>query len=80
MNVLRVSHSREVIHHDVSKYVGDQELCSFDGIPFAGITDEVEVDTDLLGVLMELWVLIMLNFIVVVDKDLLRLCSLRVVV
>jgi len=29
----------------------------FYGVPFAGITDEVEADTDVLGALMELWVL-----------------------
>jgi len=53
---------------DVGRCVG------FDGVPFAGITDEVEADTDVFGALMELRVLCKL------DKDLLGLGSLRVVV
>jgi len=42
--------------------------------------DEVEVDTDVLGALMELRVLCKLDCTLVIDKDLLGLGSLRVVV
>jgi len=80
VSVLPVSVSREVLRHDVSKHVGCQKVCGFDSIPFAGITDEVEVDTDVLGALIELRVPCKLDCALVIDKDLLILGSLRVVV
>ena len=80
MNVLPVSVSREVLRHDVGEHVGGREVCSFDGVPFAGITDEVEADADVLGALMELRVFCKLDCTLVVDEDLLGLGGLRVVV
>ena len=52
-----MSISREVLRHDVGEHVGCRKVCGFDGVPFAGITDDVEADTDVLGVLRELRVL-----------------------
>jgi len=75
-----VSVSREVLRHDVGEHVRCRKVCGFDGVPFAGVTDEVEADTDVLGVLMELRVLCKLDCILVIDKDLLGLGSLRVIV
>jgi len=80
MSMLPVSVSREVLCHDVSEHLGCGKVCGFDGVPFAGITDEVEVDTDVLGALMELKVLCKLDYSLVIDKDLLGLGSLRVIV
>ena len=80
MNVLPVRVSREVLRHDVSEHVGCREVCSLDGVAFAGITDEVEADADVLGALVELWILCKLYCTLVVDEDLLWLSSLRVVV
>ena len=75
-----MSVSREVLRHDVGEHVRCQKVCRFDGVPFAGITDEVEADTDVIGTLMELRVLCKLDCTLVIDKDLLGLGSLRVVV
>jgi len=80
VSVLPVSVSRDVLRHDVSEHVGKQKVCGFDGIPFAGVTDEVEADTDVLGGLRELLVLCRLDCTLVIDKDLLGLSSLRVIV
>ena len=80
MSVLPVSVSREILRHDVCEYVGCQKVCGFDGVPFAGGTDEVEADSDVLGALMELLVRCKLDCALVIDKDLLGLSSLRVVV
>ena len=80
MNVLPVRVSREVLRHDVGEHVGGRGVCSFDGVPFAGIMVEVEVDADVLGALLELRVLYKLDCTLVVDKYLLGLGSLRVVV
>jgi len=80
MSVFPVSVLREVLRHDVDEYVGCWKVCGFDGIPFAGITDKVEVDTDVLGMLMELRVFCKLDYTLVTDEDLLGLGSLRVVV
>ena len=71
---------REVLCHDVGEHVGCRKVCGFDGVPFAGITDEVEADTDVLGALMELRVFCKLDCTLVIDKDLLGFGSLRVVV
>ena len=49
-----MSVSREVLRHDVGEHVRCRKVCGFDGVPFAGVTDEVEADTDVLGALMEL--------------------------
>jgi len=54
VNVLAVSVSREVLRYDVGEHVGGREVCSFDGVPFTGITYEVDADADMLGALMEL--------------------------
>jgi len=78
--MLPVSVSREVLRHDVGEHVGCQKVCCFDGLPFAGITDKVEADTDVLHTLMELWVFCKLDCTLVIDEDLLGLSSLRVVV
>jgi len=78
--VLPVSVSREVLRHDVGEHVGCRKVCGFDGVPFAGITDEVEADTDVLSALMQLRVLCKLDCTLVIDKDLLGLGSLRVIV
>ena len=80
MSKLPVSVSREVLRHDVSEHVGCRKVCCFDGVPFAGITDEVERDTDVLGTLLELRVLCKLDCTLVIDEDLQGLGSLRVVV
>jgi len=72
--------SREVLRHDVGEQVGCRKVCGFDGVPFAGITDEVEADTDVRGALMELRVFCKLDCTLVIDKDLLGLGSIRVVV
>ena len=68
MNVLPVNASREVLRHAVGEHLGGREVCSFDGVPFAGIMDEVEEDADVLGALMELRVLCKLDCTLVVDK------------
>ena len=47
-----MSLSREVLRHDVGEHVGCRKVYGFDGVPFAGITDEVEADTDMLGALI----------------------------
>jgi len=70
----------EVLCHNVGEHVGGREVCSFDGIPFTGITDEVEADADMLGVLMELQIFYKLDCALIVDEDLLELGSLRVAV
>jgi len=75
-----VSVSREVLRHDVGEHVGCRKVCGFDGVPLACVTDEVEADTDVLDVIMELQVLGKLDCTLVIDKDLLGLGSLRVVV
>ena len=80
MSVFPVGVLREVLRHDVSEHVGCQKVCGFDGVLFVGITDKVEVDTDVLGALMKLRVLCKLDCILVIDKDLLGLGSRRVVV
>ena len=80
MSVLPVSVSSEVLRHDVGEHVGFRKVCGFDGVPFAGVTDEMEWDTDMLGALMELRVLCKLDCTLVIDKDLLGLGSLRVIV
>jgi len=54
VSVLPVSVLREVLRHDVGEHVGCRKVCGFDGVPLAGITDEVEADTDVLGAPMEL--------------------------
>ena len=48
-----MSVSREVLRHDVGEHVGCRKVCGFDGVPFAGITDEVEADTDKIESLSE---------------------------
>jgi len=78
--MLPVSVSREVLRHDVCEHAGCRKVCGFDGVPFAGVTDEVEADTDVLGTLIELLVRCKLDCALVIDKDLLGLSSLRVVV
>jgi len=80
MSVLRVGVLREVLCHDVGEHVGCRKVCGFHGVPFAGIKDEVEVDTDVLGALMNLRVLCKLDCTLVIDKDLLGLGSHRVIV
>ena len=55
--MLPVSVSREAVCHDVGEHVGGREVCSFDGVPFAGITDEVEANDDVLSALVKLRVL-----------------------
>jgi len=72
--------SREVFRYDVGEHVGCRKVCGFDGVPFQGVTDKVEADTDVLGALVKLWVLCKLDCTLVIDKDLLGLGSLRVVV
>jgi len=52
--VLPVSVSKQVLRHDVGEHVGGREVCSFEGVSFAGITEEVEADANMLGALMEL--------------------------
>jgi len=69
--------SREFLCHDVSEHVGCRKVCGFDGVPFAGITDEVEADTDVLGAFLILRVLGKLDCTLVIDKDLLGLGSRR---
>jgi len=66
--MLPVSVSREVLHHDVGEHVGCRKVCCFDGVPFAGVTDKVEADTDVLGALMELQVLCTLDCTLVIDE------------
>jgi len=78
--MLPVSVSREVLHHDVGESVRFWKVCCFDGVPFAGIMDEVEADTDVLGTLMEFWVLCKLDCTLVINEDFLGLGSFRVVV
>jgi len=80
MSMLPVSVSREILRHDVGKQFGCWKVCCFDGVLFAGITDEVEADTDVLGALMELRVLCKLDCTLVIDENLPGLGSLRVVV
>ena len=80
MNLLPVSVSSEVLHHDIGEHVGGQKVCCFDGVPFAGIMDELEAHTDVLGALMELRDHCKLDCTLVIDEDLLGLSSLRVVV
>jgi len=74
-----VSHSSEVLHHDVGKYGGCRKVSGFDGVPFAGIMDEVEVNTDVLGVLIELRMLCKLDCTLVINEDLLGLGSIKVI-
>jgi len=64
----------EVLCHNVGKHVGGREVCSFDGVLFTGITDEVEADADMLGVLMELQIFYKLDCALIVDirKKILR--------
>ena len=69
---------REVLRHDVSEHVGCQKVCGFDGVPFAGVTDEVQADTDVLGALMEFRVLCKLDCTLVIDEDLLGLGNLAI--
>jgi len=38
----------------MSANIGCWEVCGFDGVPFIGITDKVEADTDVFGALIEL--------------------------
>ena len=71
--MLPVSVSREVLCHDVGEHVGCWKVCCFDGLPFAGITDKVEVDTDVLGVPMELRVLCKLDCTLVTSAKNLRI-------
>ena len=78
MSVLPVSVAREVLCHDVGEHVRCRKVCGFNGVSFAGITDEVEADTDVLGALMELGVLCKLNCTLVIDEDLLGLGSLAI--
>ena len=75
-----MSISREVLRHDVGENVGCRKVCGFDGVPFAGITDDVEADSDVLGALMELRVLCKLDCTLIIDEDSLGLVGLRVVV
>ena len=67
MSMLPVSVSREILRHDVGEQFGCWKVCCFYGVPFAGITDEVEADTDVLGALMELRVLCKLDCTLVID-------------
>ena len=62
-----MSVSREVLRHNVGEHVGCRKVCGFDGIPFAGVTEEVEAGTDVLGTLMELRVLCKLDCTLVID-------------
>jgi len=80
VSMLPVGVLREVLHHDVGEHVGCRKVCCFHGVPFAGITEEVEADTEVLGALMELRVLCKLDCTLVIDEDLLGLGSLTVVV
>jgi len=73
-----VSVVREILHHDVGERVGCRKVFGFDGVPFAGITDEVEADTDVLGALREFQVLCKLDCTLVIDEDLLELGSLAI--
>ena len=75
MSVLPGSVSREVFCHVISEHIECRKVCGFDGVPFAGITDEVEVDTDVVGALMEPWVVCKLDCTLVIDEDLLGLGS-----
>jgi len=67
--MLPVGVSREVLRHDDGEHVGCWKVCGFDGVPFAGITDEVEADTDVLRALMELRVLCKSDCTLVIDED-----------
>ena len=73
-----MSLAREILRHDVGEHVGCRKVCGFDSVPFAGIMDEVEADTDVLGALMELLVLCKLDCTLVIDEDLLGLGSLAI--
>ena len=73
-----MSVASEVLRHDVGEHVGCRKVRGFDGVLFAGIMDEVEADTDVLGALMELRVLCKLDCTLIIDEDLLGLGSLAI--
>jgi len=71
VSVLSGSVLREVLYHDVGEHVRCQKVSGFDGVPFTDIMDKVDMDTDVLGALMEPWILCKLDCTLVIDKDLL---------